>query len=56
MITVMVFYTSYAGKLISILSVKVEGLPFKSLEEMTTQTEYKYGVTANQYEMQLFRV
>ena len=46
----------FAGNLIAFLAVTKIPLPFETLAEMTSQSEYKYGVEDGIIQMMLFQV
>ena len=51
-----ILYATYAGNLTAMLSVNQDKLPFNTLEEMVSQTEYKYGVMQDTVSLSIFKV
>ena len=55
-ILVIIVYGIYTGNLIAFLSVTLLKMPFETLEQMTAQTEYKYGTEEGLVHQMLFQV
>ena len=46
----------FVANLVAFLAVTETSLPFRTLQEMTSQSEYKYGVEDGIVQMMLFQV
>ena len=47
LLVALVVYTVYSSKLVAMLAISKEVVPFNTLEEMLAQSQYKFGVHHN---------